>query len=112
MRRPDYDRRVAVTGLGIISPVGTDIPTAWDNLTAGVSGLERITRWDPTISPCHAAGEVNDFDPKEWMNFKAVRRTDKNDNDHMKKESTNHATELPGTPVCFRISADRSASHC
>ncbi len=78
MRRPDYDRRVAVTGLGIISPVGTDIPTAWDNLMAGVSGLNRITRWDPEISPCHAAGEVNDFDPKEWMNFKAVRRTDKN----------------------------------
>ena len=35
MRRPDFDRRVAVTGLGIISPVGTDIPTAWDNLVAG-----------------------------------------------------------------------------
>ena len=78
MRRPDYDRRVAVTGLGIISPVGTDIPTAWDNLVAGDSGLKRITRWDPEITPCHAAGEVNDFDPKEWMNFKAVRRTDKN----------------------------------
>jgi 3-oxoacyl-[acyl-carrier-protein] synthase II len=78
MRRPDYDRRVAITGLGIVSPVGTDIPTAWENLLAGVSGLERITRWDPEITPCHAAGEVNDFDPKEWMNFKAVRRTDKN----------------------------------
>ena len=78
MRRPDYDRRVAVTGLGIVSPVGTDIPTAWGNLVAGVSGLNLITRWDPEVSPCHAAGEVNDFDPKEWMNFKAVRRTDKN----------------------------------
>jgi 3-oxoacyl-[acyl-carrier-protein] synthase II len=78
MRRPDYDRRVAVTGLGIISPVGTSIDTAWDNLVNGNTGLERITRWDPEISPCHAAGEVNDFDPKEWMNFKAVRRTDKN----------------------------------
>jgi len=78
MRRPDYDRRVAVTGLGIISPVGSDVPTAWGNLLAGVSGLNRITRWDPEISPCHAAGEVNDFDPKLWMNFKAVRRTDKN----------------------------------
>jgi 3-oxoacyl-[acyl-carrier-protein] synthase II len=78
MRRPDYDRRVAVTGLGIISPVGSDIPTAWGNLVAGVSGLKLITRWDPEVSPCHAAGEVNDFDPNEWMNFKAVRRTDKN----------------------------------
>jgi beta-ketoacyl-acyl-carrier-protein synthase II len=78
MRRPDFNRRVAVTGLGIISPVGTNIPTVWDNLVAGNSGLQRITRWDPEITPCHAAGEVNDFDPKEWMNFKAVRRTDMN----------------------------------
>jgi len=78
MRRPDYDRRVAVTGLGIISPVGTNVTTAWDNLVNGVSGLRLITRWDPEITPCHAAGEVSDFDPKEWMNFKAVRRTDKN----------------------------------
>jgi 3-oxoacyl-[acyl-carrier-protein] synthase II len=69
---------VAVTGLGIISPVGTSIDTAWNNIVNGVSGLNRITRWDPEITPCHAAGEVNDFDPKEWMNFKAVRRTDKN----------------------------------
>jgi 3-oxoacyl-[acyl-carrier-protein] synthase II len=78
MRRPDYDRRVAVTGLGIISPVGTNIDTAWGNLIAGNSGLVRITRWDPEVTACHAAGEVNDFDPAEWMNFKAVRRTDKN----------------------------------
>jgi 3-oxoacyl-[acyl-carrier-protein] synthase II len=78
MRRPDFNRRVAVTGLGMISPVGKDIDTAWDNLMAGNTGLKRITRWDPEVSPCHAAGEVHDFDPKEWMNFKAVRRTDKN----------------------------------
>jgi len=78
MRRPDYNRRVAVTGLGIISPVGNDIPTAWQNLVDGNTGLRLITRWDPEVSPCHAAGEVNDFDAKEWMNFKAVRRTDKN----------------------------------
>ena len=78
MRRPDYTRRVAVTGLGIISPVGSDIPTAWRNLLDGNTGLERITRWDPEVTSCHAAGEVNDFEPKDWMNFKAVRRTDKN----------------------------------
>jgi 3-oxoacyl-[acyl-carrier-protein] synthase II len=78
MRRPDFTRRVAVTGLGIISPVGSTIAGAWDNLVAGNSGLTRITRWDPEISPCHAAGEVNDFEPKDWMDFKAVRRTDKN----------------------------------
>ena len=78
MRRPDFSRRVAVTGLGVISPVGTDIATTWKNVVEGNSGLHRITRWDPEVTTCHAAGEVNDFDAKEWMNFKAVRRTDKN----------------------------------
>lgn len=78
MRRPDYDRRVAITGLGVVSPVGNDITTAWNNLVEGNSGLTRITRWDPEVTPCHAAGEIHDFDPKAWMNFKAVRRTDKN----------------------------------
>jgi 3-oxoacyl-[acyl-carrier-protein] synthase II len=78
MRRPDHTRRVAVTGLGIISPVGGDIPTAWQNIVAGNTGLKRITRWDPEITSCHAAGEVNDFEPKDWMDFKAIRRTDKN----------------------------------
>jgi beta-ketoacyl-acyl-carrier-protein synthase II len=78
MRRPDFSRRVAVTGLGVISPVGTDIATTWKNVVEGNSGLNRITRWDPEVTTCHAAGEVNDFDAKEWMNFKAVRRTDKN----------------------------------
>jgi 3-oxoacyl-[acyl-carrier-protein] synthase II len=78
MRRPDFSRRVAVTGLGIISPIGTDIPTVWTNLVEGNTGLHRITRWDPEVTTCHAAGEVNDFEAAEWMDFKAVRRTDKN----------------------------------
>ncbi|MFV2062568.1 MAG: beta-ketoacyl-ACP synthase II [Chloroflexota bacterium] len=78
MRRPDFSRRVAVTGLGIISPVGNDIPTTWHNLVEGNTGLKLITRWDPEITSCHAAGEVNDFEPREWMNFKAIRRTDRN----------------------------------
>ena len=48
IRRPDFSRRVAVTGLGIISPIGQDIDTVWDNLSNGRSGLNEITRWDPT----------------------------------------------------------------
>ncbi|HEY8168502.1 MAG TPA: beta-ketoacyl-ACP synthase II [Candidatus Limnocylindrales bacterium] len=78
MRRPDYTRRVAVTGLGIISPVGQDVTTAWENLVEGRSGLKRITRFDPSPYEAQAAGEVNDFDPSAWMNFKEVRRTDRN----------------------------------
>ncbi|HEX5467164.1 MAG TPA: beta-ketoacyl-ACP synthase II [Candidatus Limnocylindrales bacterium] len=78
MRRPDFSRRVAVTGLGIISPIGSDVETAWNSLEHGVTGLHRITRWDPTPYENQVAGEVNDFDPNAWMDFKAVRRTDRN----------------------------------
>jgi 3-oxoacyl-[acyl-carrier-protein] synthase II len=46
VRKPDYSRRVAVTGLGVISPVGNDKQTAWDNLIRGKSGLGEITRFD------------------------------------------------------------------
>ena len=46
MRRPDYDRRVVVTGLGVVSPVGNDVETAWDNLIRGRSGLREITKFD------------------------------------------------------------------
>ncbi len=77
MRKPDPTRRIAVTGLGVISPVGQDVDTVWENLVNGRSGLRRITRWDPTDLDCQAAGEV-DFDPTGWMDFKAVRRTARN----------------------------------
>ena len=61
MRRPDYDRRVVVTGLGVISPVGNDKDTAWRNLTSGVSGLDFITHFDTTPYEAKFAGEVHDF---------------------------------------------------
>jgi 3-oxoacyl-[acyl-carrier-protein] synthase II len=78
IRRPDYNRRVAVTGLGLISPVGNDIATAWDNLVHGRTGIKPVTRWDTTPYGVQGAGEVTDFDPNHWMDFKAVRRTDRN----------------------------------
>jgi len=78
MRRPDFSRRVAVTGLGVISPIGLDVESFWDSLTHGRSGLKRITRWDPAPYESQAAGEVNDFDGTQWMDFKAIRRTDRN----------------------------------
>jgi 3-oxoacyl-[acyl-carrier-protein] synthase II len=78
MRRPDYTRRVVVTGLGVISPVGNDVDTAWNNLVAGNSGLREITRWDPAPHECKAAGEVDNFNPADWMDFKAARRSERN----------------------------------
>ena len=74
MRKPDYDRRVVVTGLGVVSPVGNDKQTAWDHLVRGVSGLGEITRFDVSRYEQKAAGEVKDFDPKQWMDAKAARR--------------------------------------
>jgi len=74
VRTPDYSRRIVVTGLGVISPVGNDVDTAWSNLVNGRSGLGPITRFDVTGYEHKAAGEVKDFTPTDWMEAKAARR--------------------------------------
>lgn len=76
MRQPDYTRRVVVTGLGVVSPVGNDKTTAWKNLLDGVSGLSVITKFDVTRYAQKAGGEIRDFDPLPWMDVKAVRRSE------------------------------------
>ena len=76
MRKPDYSRRVVVTGLGVISPVGNDKQTAWDNLIRGKSGLGEITRFDISRYEAKVAGEVKGFVPTEWLDAKAIRRTE------------------------------------
>ena len=76
MRKPDYDRRVVVTGLGVVSPVGNDVKTAWDNLIRGQSGLNEITKFDVSRYEAKAAGEVRGFNAANWMDPKAVRRSE------------------------------------
>jgi 3-oxoacyl-[acyl-carrier-protein] synthase II len=76
LRKPDYDRRVVVTGLGVISPIGNDVKTAWSNLVNGVSGLGPITKFDTTPYEAKLGGEVQDFDPTDWMDAKAARRSE------------------------------------
>ena len=76
MRKPDYERRVVVTGLGVISPVGNDVDSAWASLVDGVSGLGPITKFDATPYEAKLAGEVRDFTPSEWMDAKAARRSE------------------------------------
>jgi 3-oxoacyl-[acyl-carrier-protein] synthase II len=76
VRKPDYDRRVVVTGLGVISPVGNDAATAWSNLVSGHSGLANITHFDTTPYEAKAAGEVRDFTAADWMDPKAARRSE------------------------------------
>ncbi|OVZ63022.1 beta-ketoacyl-[acyl-carrier-protein] synthase II [Pigmentiphaga sp. NML080357] len=69
-------RRVVITGLGIVSPVGNDIASAWDNIVNGRSGIDRITRFDPTDFNCHIAGEVKGFDASQFIPAKEVRQMD------------------------------------
>jgi 3-oxoacyl-[acyl-carrier-protein] synthase II len=69
-------RRVVVTGLGIVSPVGNDIPTAWGNVVAGRSGIGMITHFDTTNFATRIAGEVRDFDPTVWIAPKDVKKMD------------------------------------
>jgi 3-oxoacyl-[acyl-carrier-protein] synthase II len=76
VRKPDYDRRVVVTGLGVISPVGNDVATAWGNLVRGHSGLAEITKFDISRYEAKAAGEIRDFNATDWMDPKAVRRSE------------------------------------
>jgi 3-oxoacyl-[acyl-carrier-protein] synthase II len=69
-------RRVVVTGLGIVSPLGNTVPEAWSNALAGMSGITRITRFDPSRLASQIAGEVKGFDVSPYMSPKEARRMD------------------------------------
>jgi 3-oxoacyl-[acyl-carrier-protein] synthase II len=71
-------RRVVVTGLGVVSPVGIGADVSWDALVAGRSGIADITLFDTTDYPIHVAGEVKGFDATEYMDGKDARRHDRN----------------------------------
>ena len=69
-------RRVVVTGLGVVSPVGNTVPEAWSNLIAGRSGIGRITKFDATAFACQIAGEVRDFNLESYITAKEARAMD------------------------------------
>jgi 3-oxoacyl-[acyl-carrier-protein] synthase II len=69
-------RRVVITGLGIVSPVGSSVEQAWGNILAGRSGIDRITRFDVSSFPVKIAGEVRDFDISHYLSPKEARRMD------------------------------------
>ncbi len=69
-------RRVVVTGLGIVSPVGNTVPEAWDNILAGRSGIGPITRFDASLFSARIAGEVKGFDVTAYLSVKEARRMD------------------------------------
>jgi 3-oxoacyl-[acyl-carrier-protein] synthase II len=70
-------RRVVITGLGMVSPLGNDAQSSWAALVAGESGAAEITAFDHTNYNVHFACELKDFDPTVWINHKAARRMDR-----------------------------------
>jgi 3-oxoacyl-[acyl-carrier-protein] synthase II len=70
------ERRIVVTGLGCISPVGNDVPTAWEAVTNGRSGIGPLTAFDADLFPARIAGEIPDFDVSEYLSPKEARKCD------------------------------------
>jgi 3-oxoacyl-[acyl-carrier-protein] synthase II len=70
-------RRVVVTGLGMVTPLGNDVETSWQRLVAGESGAAEIRQFDAADFPVHFACELKDFDPTQWIERKQARRMDR-----------------------------------
>lgn len=69
--------RVVITGTGVISPIGNEVSSFWENLLAGQSGIDYVTQFDPSDYAVKIAGEVKDFDPSKYFPRKDVRRLDR-----------------------------------
>ena len=70
-------RRVVVTGLGTVSPIGNTIDKFWNSLLEGKSGVKRLTCFDPTYYTCKIGAEIKDFDPSPYLSAKELRRMDR-----------------------------------
>jgi 3-oxoacyl-[acyl-carrier-protein] synthase II len=71
------NRRVVITGMGVLSPNGIGIESFWNSMIHGISGVRKITHFDVSSYPCQIAGEVKDFDPLNYMSPKSARRMDR-----------------------------------
>lgn len=71
------ERRVVVTGLGAVTPIGSHVPEYWSNLLAGKSGVRRIETFDPSMLDCRIAGEIVDFNPQERLPLKEGKRMER-----------------------------------
>ena len=74
---PNGSRRVAITGIGCITPIGTGVEGLWDGLKRRESAVRTITRFDPTPFRCHIAAQVDDFDPTDYFDRQRLRRLDR-----------------------------------
>jgi len=71
------NKRVVITGIGVITPIGIGKDVFWNSLAAGKSGISRVTRFDVSSYPSQTAGEVNNFDPTDFMDPKTAKRMDR-----------------------------------
>ena len=69
-------KRVVITGVGAVTPIGIGKEEMWENIKAGVCGIDRITRFDVSDYPCQIAAEVKGFDPADFMDKKEAKRMD------------------------------------
>ncbi|HCA54482.1 MAG TPA: beta-ketoacyl-[acyl-carrier-protein] synthase II, partial [Ruminococcaceae bacterium] len=69
-------KRVVVTGMGAITPVGNDVETMWDSLKNGKSGITLVTRYDPSLTKAKVVAEVKGFDPTQYIEKRECRRMD------------------------------------
>ena len=74
MRERDIQKRVVITGMGAVTPLGLSVDETWAGLVAGRSGITEITQFDASQMPIRIAGEVKGFDPTDYINFKDARR--------------------------------------
>ena len=70
-------KRVVITGIGAVSPLGNDVETTWKNLIGGESGAGTIEQFDASEYPVHFACELKEFDPAQWIERKQARRMDR-----------------------------------
>ncbi|HAF10130.1 MAG TPA: beta-ketoacyl-[acyl-carrier-protein] synthase II [Chloroflexi bacterium] len=70
-------KRIVITGIGAVTPIGDTVDATWDSMLHGRGGIARITRFDPTPYESQMAGEVKNFDPTKYMDRKDARRTDR-----------------------------------
>lgn len=88
------DRRVVVTGVGVVSPVGNDIDTFWNNIISGYVGIGPITRFDTSDYAVKIAAEVKDFDPTRYMKKPDIRKSDLNV--HYAMDAVGQAMDMSG----------------
>ena len=69
-------RRIVITGIGVLTPLGNDIETTWDSLTGNIPGIGYITKFDPSGLPCRIAGELKGFKPEKYLPGKDILRLD------------------------------------